>query len=106
MPRHRAPVENGNGGPGMPMLTGAPWYVKLVIWLLVWFGFPVMMSIVLLMVIVGYIPSPLLTLDKNMGKHMQDMDRAIALMETSTRIQRQMCRNTSSNPAERVECDR
>lgn len=89
----------------LPALDGAPWYVKLVIWLLVWFGFPVFMCVIFLMLIVGYIPSPLTSLQKDMTDHMREMKRVMEYVDASTRISRQICRNTSTNPAERVQCD-
>jgi hypothetical protein len=88
------------------MLQGAPWYVKLVVYMLLWFGFPVAVSAFLLMVVIGYIPSPLTKLDKEMATHVEDMRLAIKLVEGSQRVQRQICRNTSTNAVERVECDR
>ncbi len=90
----------------MPPLDGAPWYVKLGIWLLVWFGFPVFMCIFFLMLIVGYIPSPVTATQALMTEHAKDMQRVLSYVDVSTRISRQICRNTSSNPAERLECER
>lgn len=90
----------------MSMLDNAPWYVKLVVYLLVWFGFPVAVSGFLLMVVIGYIPSPLTKLDKDMATHVEDMRAMVRLVESNQRVQRQICRNTSTNAAERVECDR
>ena len=106
MPRKRsqAVAENGTNA-SMPVLNGAPWYVKLVIWLLVWFGFPVFMCVVMLMLIVGYIPSPLTTIQTDMRDHKIEMQKVLAYIALSTRVQRQVCRNTSTNPAERVQCD-
>jgi len=104
MPKKQTREQEGPGG--MPALAEAPWYVKLVIWLLVWFGFPVAISVVLLFVVIGYIPSPLTTLDKSMSLHIVDMQKALALVESNQRIQRQICRNTSTNAVERSECDR
>lgn len=112
MPRHNHVPSprpgNGNGGVGTPMsmLDSAPWYVKLVVYLLVWFGFPVAMSVFLLMALIGYIPSPLTKLDKEMTTHVEDLRAVIRLVESNARVQRQICRNTSTNAAERVECDR
>lgn len=106
MSKRRAVQTQVDGGPvGMPALADAPWYVKLVIWLLVWFGFPVAVSMFLLMIVVGYIPSPITTLDKNMTAHLADMQKVMTVIESTQRVQRQICRNTSTNLAERVVCD-
>ena len=99
-------VAQDTGPGGVPALADAPWYVKFVIYILMWFGFPVAISVILLFVFIGYIPSPLTTLDKRMEGHVKDMERALILIEANQRVQRQICRNTSSNAAERVECDR
>jgi hypothetical protein len=58
------------------------------------------------MFIAGYLPSPLTTLAQDMSNHKDEMRKVLQFVETSTRVQRQVCRNTSTNPAERVECDR
>ena len=106
-PAPPAPPPPQNGTVGMPaFLETAPWYVKLVVWLLVWFGFPVAVSAALFMLITGYIPSPLTSLDKQMAGHVDDMRRVLTAVETNERIYRQICRNTSTNAVERRECDR
>lgn len=101
----RAGTRNGDGSVAAA-LEGSPWYVKAVIYLLAWFGFPVAVSVVLLMVVIGYIPSPLTTLDKNMTLHVKDMERVLQMTEVNQRVMRQICRNTSRDAVERVECDR
>lgn len=107
MPRRPAPPPPQNGTVGMPaFLDTAPWYVKLVVWLLVWFGFPVAMTIALFMVVIGYIPSPLTSLDKEMTRHVEDMRKVLNAVEANERVYRQICRNTSTNAVERRECDR
>jgi len=100
------PIRKPSDPVAMPPLDGAPWYVKLGIWLLVWFGFPVFMCVFFLMLIVGYIPSPMTETKALMADHIRDMQRVMAYVDTSTRISRQICRNTASNPVERGECDR
>jgi hypothetical protein len=89
-----------------PALDSAPWYIKLAVWLLMWFGFPTLMCIVFLGLIVGYIPSPLTAVQNKMERHEREMEKVLTYVDTNTRVVRQICRNTSSNPAERVECDR
>lgn len=88
------------------MLDGSPWYVKLVVYGLMWFGFPVIVTGFLLMVFTGFIPSPLTKLDKDMDGHMRDVRDLLKLAEVNQRVQRQICRNTSTNSVERTECDR
>lgn len=104
MAKRRARERDTSPG-SMPVLNGAPWYVKLVIWLLVWFGFPVAMCVVFLMLIIGYIPSPITELSNDMRAHRGEMRDVLKYVETSARLQRQMCRNTSTNAVERGQCD-
>ena len=101
----REPDGGHTGSLNMPVLNGAPWYVKLVIWLLVWFGFPVAMCLVLFAVMLGQIPSPITTTAAEMTAHRSETNELLTLAKSSTRLQRQICRNTSSNMAERVACD-
>ena len=105
-PQPAPPVSVPADGPATIPLQGAPWYVKLVIWLLVWFGFPVFMCVIFLMLLVGYIPSPLTRLSDDMRDHKEEMRKVLEFVATSTRVNRQMCRNTATNPVERSECDR
>lgn len=109
----RAPEPADLNGSGMGLIAAAPWYVKLVLWLLAWFGFPVGLSVFLLMLIVGYVPSPLTDLKAEMKEHRgemgdqkKDMQQIIQYTKVSERVWRQICRNTSPSVVERVECDR
>lgn len=86
----------------MPMLNGAPWYAKVVIWFMIWFGYPVVMSMILFGVVIGYIPSPLLT----WVRETREETRAVVqFMQGSTKLLRQVCRNTATNRAEQTACD-
>lgn len=105
MPKAKAHDPGASGGMAMPALNGAPWYVRLVIWLLVWFGFPVAMCVVLFMVVVGQIPSPITHTAAEMKAHREEMHGLLQFVATNTRLQRQICRNTARDPAERVFCD-
>lgn len=106
MPQKKKPSGQEPAPGMMPQMDAAPWYVKLGIWLLMWFGFPTLMCIVFLGLIVGYIPSPVTEVKAAMVKHQEEMKSVLDYVNTNTRVVRQICRNTSSNPAERVECDR
>ncbi len=105
MPRLPPAAPRTDHGFSMPVLNGAPWYVKVVIWLLVWFGFPVAMVIVLFMVFLGQLPSPITDTNKRVQEIQKDMATLARYTEVTTRMMRQMCRNTSTHAAERVTCD-
>jgi hypothetical protein len=95
--------------PPLMMLNGAPWYVKIVLYVLSYFGFPVVLVLIFLMVFAGYIPSPLTEVHKMVTDHSTDYRRDIRevldYVKASTKVQRQMCRNTASSVAERAACD-
>ena len=89
----------------MPVLNGAPWSVKVVIWFLVWFGFPVVMTMLLFMVIIGYIPSPMLTTEQSMKEHREEMKLILDYIKIAARVQRQICRNTATSRYESERCN-
>lgn len=103
MPRKRT-NRSSEGLPGIP-LDGAPVYVKLVIWMLMWFGLPVVMVTAFFFVFIGYLPSPVTETAANMRDHRRETGEILRYMETSARIARQICRNTSPDPADRVACN-
>lgn len=90
--------------PGVP-LDGAPVYVKIVVWLLMWFGLPMMMVIAFFFVFIGYLPSPVTETASNMRDHRRETGEILKYMETNAKIARQICRNTSPDPADRVACN-
>jgi len=98
-PRNPSPVIQG-----IP-LDGAPVYVKLVIWMLMWFGLPVVMVLAFFFVFIGYLPSPVTETASNMRDHRRETGDILKYMETSTKLSRQICRNTSPDPADRVACN-
>jgi hypothetical protein len=85
-------------------LDGAPLYVKLVIWLLMWFGLPVVLVIAFFFVFIGYLPSPLLETNESMREHRREMTELLKFVAGQDRVMRQICRNTSTDPADRVGC--
>ena len=88
-----------------PPLESAPIYVKLVVWLLTWFGLPVVMVIGFFFVFIGYLPSPLTEVASSMKEHRREMQDILEYVRNSTRVQRQICRNTSTDPADRAACN-
>jgi len=55
---------------------------------------------------VGYVPSPLTSLQNDMRLHQIEMKRVLDYIDASTRINRQICRNTSADNVDKRECDR
>ncbi|HJR01822.1 MAG TPA: hypothetical protein VKA83_09335 [Methylomirabilota bacterium] len=105
--RSHAAHDAGSNGValGMPALNGAPWYAKLVIWTLASFGFPVAICVAFFMIFIGQLPSPLTTTAAEIKAHREETHGLLEFVKTNTRLQRQICRNTSRDPAERVFCD-
>lgn len=103
MPRKNAPAAPAVGN--MPVLDGAPVYVKIVIWILMWFGLPVAMVVAFFFVFIGYLPSPLTEVAESMRAHRREMQDVLTYVRAMDRVQRQICRNTSSDAADRVACN-
>lgn len=82
----------------------APWYVKLVVWGLIWFGLPTLGCVAFFLMFIGVIPSPLVDLRNDMRMHREEMLLVKAFMAANTRLAQQICRNTSRDPAERAQC--
>lgn len=85
-------------------LDGAPLYVKLVLWLLMWFGVPTAMLIGFFFIYIGYLPSPLSETNMSMREHRREMSDLLKYVAGQDRVMRQICRNTSTDPADRVSC--
>ena len=89
----------------MSSLEGAPPYVKLVVWLLMSLGLPSAMVIAFFFVFIGYLPSPLTEVQSSMREHRAEMRGVIAYVETTQRLLRQICRNTSHEAEDRAWCN-
>lgn len=106
MPRKAPPAAPPAHSVGnMPMLNGAPIYVKVVIWMLMWFGLPVTMVAAFFFVFIGYLPSPLTEVAESMRMHRREMQDVLLWIRAVDRVQRQICRNTSTDPADRAACN-
>lgn len=106
MPGHQSrrrpqPLTNGN----VPDLAGAPWYIKLVVWMLAWFGVPLAGLVIALLMFTGAIPSPLTDVLTEVRNHRGIESTLLLYIEANGRVTRQICRNTAREAAERVACD-
>lgn len=104
--KHSSPYAgNGNGTSPLAYLNDAPWYVKVGIWFIIWFGFPVVVSSALFGIVVGYIPSPMMSAAQDIREHREETRAVFKYMEASSKTLRQICRNTSTNKIEQLACD-
>lgn len=89
----------------MALLADAPWWVKVFAYMLLYIGFPVAMTVLLFGVVIGYIPSPMLTTDASLKEHREETRKVITLLEGQGKTMRQICRNVSTNKIEQLACD-
>ena len=89
----------------MALLADAPWWVKVFAYMLLYLGLPTAMCIGLFGVVIGYIPSPMLTTDTSLKEHREETRKVISYMENQGRTLRQICRNVSTNKIEQLACD-
>lgn len=94
-----------DAGPA-PLPADVPWYVKAVLWSLQYIGLPTVFAVVFLGIFVGYIPSPITENRDETRALRKDVDHLLKYVEVSSRLHRQVCRNTAPDPAEKVECNR
>lgn len=90
-----------NGEILSPVINGLPQWARLIMWL----GFPTIIAMVLLGVLLGVVSTPLQKIDavhKQLEQHVTDSK---TLGETQTKLIRQICRNTSKSELGTETCN-
>lgn len=89
------------------MLNGdTPWWARLIVIVLFYFGVPTLIVGVLLAMGAGWIPSPITSTHQIAQDLRSHMAAAIKRDEKMTRFLGLICRNTAYTEAQRAECER
>lgn len=84
------------------MINGLPSWVKIVTAV----GFPIAIALILLGVLIGFIPSPLMETQAIVKDNNKLLQGAEIVSQTSVKILRSICRNGAKSELTILECDR